>query len=191
MTRPPAFRLPPTNPVPLFLFFGHGDYVIARDAAEASVFWMDHFSEISYAREFEKIPGDEEVEIFIDSDDTWYPHHLETHWRLLQESGADVAYSWFDGNLPFPESTHRGRVWDPAAPHHTTMTITVRTELAKRVGFALDHPEGWILAQEDWRLIVGLNEIGAKFIGTAETTWTYRVHGGNTSGMAGRGDAPR
>jgi hypothetical protein len=129
---------------------------------------------------------------FLDSDDTWYPHHLETHHRLLcGESGAedlgDVAYSWFDGNGVFPE--HRGRAWNPAEPHHTTMTITVRAALAEQVGFAADHPEGWILAQEDWRFILGLNELGARFVGTGETTWTYSVHGRNTSGMATQGDA--
>ena len=124
---------------------------------------------------------------FLDSDDTWYPHHLATHMRLLEESGADVCYSWFDGNqLPGWEITHRGRVWNSAEPHHTTMTLTVRTELAKRVGFATDHPEGWTLAQEDWRFVLGLNELGAKFIGTGETTWTYRIHGGNTSGLPSR-----
>lgn len=125
---------------------------------------------------------------FLDSDDTWYPHHLETHMRLLTESNADVAYSWFDGNLVFPE--HRGRAWDPAQAHHTTMTITVRTELAKRVGFAADHPEGWTVPQEDWRFILGLNDLGAKFVGTGEITWTYRVTGLNTSGSPYNGDGP-
>ena len=66
MTRPPAFRILPVNPQPLFLFFGHGDYVIARDAAEASVFWMDHFGEISYAKDFEKIPETDQINVYAD-----------------------------------------------------------------------------------------------------------------------------
>ncbi len=131
---------------------------------------------------------DTEFASFLDSDDTFYPNHLETHYRLLRENDADVAYSWFDGNLVFP--AHRGRVWDPAEPHHTTMTITVRTELAKRVGFATDHPEGWIVPQEDWRMILGLNNLGAKFVGTGEITWTYQVTGFNTSGSPTNGDGP-
>lgn len=140
---------------------------------------------------------------FLDSDDTWYPHHLETHWRLITNDGAgyadatstdgyaDVAYSWFDGNeLPGWETTHRGRVWNPAEPHHLTMTLTVRTELAKRVGFLGDplHPD-W--SGEDWRMITGLNALGAKFVGTGEVTWTYSVHGANTSGHPWRGDGPQ
>lgn len=138
---------------------------------------------------------------FLDSDDTWYPHHLETHWRLLingatfwpgatsPDGYADVAYSWFDGNDPFP--MHRGRVFDPAEPHHLTMTLTVRTELAKRVGFVnhADATAEW--SAEDWRMILGLRDLGARFVGTGETTWTYAVHGANTSGHPFRGDGPK
>jgi hypothetical protein len=126
---------------------------------------------------------------YLDSDDWWYPRHLETHWRLLEESGADVAYSWFGGNRPFPESTHRGIPFDPARPHHITMTLTVRATLAKAAGFdtrPLD-PE-W--AGEDWRHILRLCELGARFVGTGEETWHYRVHGANTSGHPYRGDGP-
>lgn len=142
---------------------------------------------------------------FLDSDDTWYPHHLKTHWRLITNDGAgyadatsadgyaDVAYSWFGGNQPFGpqgEITHRGRVFDPRAPHHITMTLTVRTHLAKRAGFL--QPDGWLhpeWAGEDWQFILRLCEMGAKFVGTGEETWLYAVHGGNTSGLPGRGDA--
>jgi hypothetical protein len=138
---------------------------------------------------------DTEFVSFLDSDDTWYPHHLGRHWQLLTagtgdkrlSAYADVAYSWFDGNDPFP--MHRGRVFDPADPHHLTMTLTVRTALAKRVGFLGDplHPD-W--SGEDWRMILGLRDLGARFVGTGEVTWTYRVHGANTSGHPTRGDGP-
>ncbi len=130
---------------------------------------------------------------FVDSDDLLRPPHLETHWRLLQESGADVAYSWFDGNQPFGaqgEFTHRGKVFDPAAPHHITMTLTVRTSLAKAAGFLGDplHPD-W--AGEDWRHVMRLIDLGARFVGTGEITWHYRIsHGLNTSGFPDRGDGP-
>lgn len=125
---------------------------------------------------------------FLDSDDWLYPNHLETHWRILQESGADVAYSWFGGNRPFPESTHRGIPFDPEHPHHITMTITVRTSLAKAAGFG-DKPLHLEWAGEDWIHLLRLCELGAKFVGTGEETWHYAVHGGNTSGLPNRGDA--
>jgi|ERR1043166_1268501 hypothetical protein len=69
-TRPPAFKLPPVNEVPLLLFFGKGDYVIASSENEAACLWMDHFDDLAYAREFERLPDGELIEIYLDSDDT-------------------------------------------------------------------------------------------------------------------------
>lgn len=126
---------------------------------------------------------------FLDSDDYWYPHHLKTHWRRLQESGADVAYSWWGGNRPFPEETHRGIAFDPKHPHHITMNITVRTSLAKAAGF-VGGPLDPAWAGEDWLFILRLCELGARFAGTDEETWHYAIHGGNTSGHPWRGDGP-
>lgn len=135
---------------------------------------------------------------FLDSDDTWYPGHLATHQRLLcGESGTedlgDVAYSWFDGNGIHKdwEATHRGKTWDPRPNmgHHITMTITVRSSFARQASFlGPDLHEDW--TGEDWRFILRLNELGARFVGTGEVTWTYQIdHGGNTSGSPERGDA--
>jgi glycosyltransferase involved in cell wall biosynthesis len=120
---------------------------------------------------------------FLDDDDEWYPHHLATQYGLIQ-SGADVAYSWFDGNDPFP--MHRGRQWDSADPHHLTMTLMVRAELAKQVGFVNHHYGNPEWPGEDWAFIQGLNNRGARFAGTGEITGTYHAHGGNTSGLASR-----
>jgi hypothetical protein len=142
---------------------------------------------------------------FLDSDDTWYTGkeddgvhfgHLATHRRLLcGESGTedlgDVAYSYFDGNgiAQEWEKTHRGKAWDPQNPHHITMTITVRSSFARQCSFiGPDLDPDW--TGEDWRFILALNELGARFVGTGEITWTYQVdHGGNTSGSPLRGDA--
>lgn len=123
---------------------------------------------------------------FIDDDDLWYPHHLETHWNLLREHDADVAYSWFDGNEPFgPNPAHRGLAWDPEHPHHITMGITVRTELAKAVGFDVGMATAGC-GNEDWQFLLGLNALGAKFVGTGEITFHYRLHRTNTSGLPSR-----
>jgi hypothetical protein len=128
---------------------------------------------------------------FIDDDDLWYPHHLETHHRMLTEGGGgDVAYSWFDGNDPFPK--HRGRVFDSKEPHHTTMNITVRADLAREAGKMLHQPDGPMHQEwsgEDWQMILKLVELGARFVGTGEITFHYRVHYGNTSGLPTKGDA--
>ena len=121
---------------------------------------------------------------FLDDDDYFYPNHLEKLLGLLQDNGADYAYSWFDGNDPFP--MHRGRQMDPADPHHTTMTVMVRTELAKEAGF-VNHPDAnEVWPGEDWNFTLRCLELGGKFIGTGDVTWYYRVHGRNTSGLASR-----
>lgn len=121
---------------------------------------------------------------FLDDDDYFYPNHLQTLCELLDEHDADYAYSWFSGNNPFPE--HRGRQMDPANPHHTTMTVMVRAELAKEASFT-NHPdanEEW--PGEDWNFTLQCLKLGGKFIGTGDVTWHYRGHIGNTSGLPWR-----
>lgn len=134
---------------------------------------------------------DTEYVAFLDSDDYFYPNHLEVLYNLIIVTNSDYAYSWFDGNNPFPK--HRGRQFDPKNPHQTTMTVLVKTELAKSVGFVTPRteekfPDGNRMG-EDWRFTLGCRDLGAKFIGTDQITWHYRVHSGNTSGLPGRGDA--
>lgn len=132
-------------------------------------------------RGLKQVGDDVEFIAFLDDDDFFYEHHLETLYNLSVEHEADFMYSWFSGCDPFPQ--HRGRQFNPDDPHHTTMCVMVRAELAKAVGFRTDHPEGWILAQEDWRFILDCRDRGAKFAGTAEVTWHYSLHEYNTSGM--------
>lgn len=122
---------------------------------------------------------------FLDDDDTWYEHHLQTLWDLAQEYEADYVWSWFDGNDPFP--MHRGKQMDPANPHHTTMNVMVKRELAQAAGFVI--AEGPMDANwfgEDWRFILRCIELGGKFRHTPTVTWTYRMHSSNTSGLPTR-----
>lgn len=121
---------------------------------------------------------------FLDDDDAMYPQHLKTLYDLMCDNNGDVAYSWFDGNNPFPQ--HRGREMNPDDPHHTTMTLLVRTDIAKQVGFTDHHPDGWVLPQEDWQFILGCLKLGARFVGTGDITWHYRCHTNNTSGLPTR-----
>jgi glycosyltransferase involved in cell wall biosynthesis len=123
---------------------------------------------------------------FLDADDRWYPNHLRVLHEVAAEHDADYVYSWFDGNQPFPAATHRGRQMNRDEPHHTTMTVLVRTEVAQHVGFQ-PHPEAteaW--AAEDWLFTLRCMEKGARFAGTAETTWYYTADGHNTSGLPTR-----
>jgi glycosyltransferase involved in cell wall biosynthesis len=133
---------------------------------------------------------------FLDDDDIWYPHHLETLWQLAKRTGASYVWSWFDGNNPFP--MHRGRQMNVDNPHHTTMNVMVRTELARAAGF-INHPQqndAW--PGEDWNFTLRCIDIlrarhhgdvaatNAEFAGSPDITWHYRVHRGNTSGLPSR-----
>jgi len=128
-----------------------------------------------------KVSDDIDFVAFLDDDDYFYPNHLEVHHKLRVAHNADFTYSWFDGNNPFPQ--HRGRVFDPTEPHHTTMTVCVTAKIAKEIRFRTDHPEGWTLPQEDWRFILDCRDRNIKFAGTAELTWHYSQHPWHTSGL--------
>lgn len=123
---------------------------------------------------------------FLDADDYWYPHHTRTLAEMADATDADYVYSWFEGNQPFSAATHRGRQMNPAEPHHTTMTVLVRTALAQQVGFR-PHPEAtaaW--SAEDWLFTLNCLQRGAVFAGTPEVTWHYTADGKNSSGLASR-----
>lgn len=123
---------------------------------------------------------------FCDADDRWHPHHLRTLLELAEARHADYVYSWFDGNqIGGWEQTHRGRQMDPAQPHHTTMTVLVRTDLARTVGFR-PYPGAVGELAEDWLFTLHCLGQGAVFAGTGEITWTYGVDGRNTSGLPSR-----
>jgi glycosyltransferase involved in cell wall biosynthesis len=121
---------------------------------------------------------------FLDDDDWWYPEHLGVLLNLAESCDADYVYSWFSGNNPFP--MHQGRQMDVNDPHHTTMNVLVRTEIAQAVGFT-NHPDANPLwPGEDWNFLLGCIRAGARFAGTGQVTWHYNVHGGNTSGLPSR-----
>lgn len=132
---------------------------------------------------------------FLDDDDVFHPHHLMLLHEMATQAEADYAYSWFDGNNPFPG--HRGKQLDIYSPHHTTMTVMVKTEIAQRAGFLQpDGPMHQDWSGEDWQFEVrcieairakyGDDVAPTKFIGSATVSWTYRVHGRNTSGLTSR-----
>lgn len=133
---------------------------------------------------------------FLDDDDIWYPDHLKILSELARVTGASYVYSWFDGNDPFP--MHRGRQMNVEDPHHTTMTVMVRTELAKAAGFRNHPEENDVWPGEDWNFTLRCIEllkqrhngdiarVNAEFAGTGEITWHYRAHRGNTSGLPTR-----
>jgi glycosyltransferase involved in cell wall biosynthesis len=137
---------------------------------------------------------------FLDSDDFFMPEHLEALAGHAEDTGADYNYSWYKILTPtgvvlehdpvFPPG-HYLDPWDPADPRQTTITVLVRTELAKEVGFVAPTPgelvDGLTLG-EDYRFTLGCNERG-KISHLVQKTWYWAHHGLNSSGIPGQGDA--
>lgn len=131
---------------------------------------------------------------FLDSDDEMDPDHVESLLRCAEETGADYVYPWFrvvGGADPFP--MFFGKPWDDLAPHQTTITILVRTGLARSVGFT-SPPLGSMdplgnLGGEDWHFTLGCLAAGAQIVHLPRITWSWHHHSNNTSGTPGRGDA--
>lgn len=125
---------------------------------------------------------------WLDSDDEWDPSHLAKLHQVALATDAVFVYSWFHGGDPLG---HFGLPFNPCTPHHTTMNVLVRTDIAKEVGFPDSQPG--LFSNEDWAFITGVSalacERGLNMIHLAERTWTYHQHGQNTSGQPGRGDA--
>lgn len=126
---------------------------------------------------------------WLDSDDEWLPGHLEKLMRVAEETGSVYVYSWFHGRDPLG---HFGLPFNPCTPHHTTMGILERTDLAKEVGFPPSATRS-SFSNEDWAHITGFAKLacerGLLMTHLAERTWTYHQGHGNSSGLPGRGDA--
>ena len=134
---------------------------------------------------------------FLDDDDEFRPDHLERLVEFAQDTGADYAYSWFEVAVGgrvlehdpvFPPS-HYLDPWDNASPRQTTITVLVRTELAKTVGFIPAEDGKTIDGQawgEDWQFTLGCIAAGAKIEHLVAKTWLWHHDSHNTSGRPDR-----
>jgi hypothetical protein len=134
---------------------------------------------------------------FLDSDDMWYQQHLEHLYRHAKETKADYVYSWFEllgpgdqlygDHDPIFPPTHFSEPFDPENPIETTITILVRNDLAQEIGFqAL--ARGEVNTGEDRRFTLEAIKLGANIQHLVERTWIWHHHGGNSSGIHGKGD---
>jgi hypothetical protein len=142
---------------------------------------------------------------WLDDDDVFYARHLARLRGCAEDTGADYVYSYWDTRRtanyfgsppryhgPDEHYGHYGHAFDPANPTHTTMTILVRTELARAVGFT-PRPESDIVSGEDWRFTEGCVRAGARIVHLPEQTWFWRHHetapgSGVLANTSGRGD---
>lgn len=123
---------------------------------------------------------------FLDSDDLWYPHHLEALLDTAHSTGADLVYPWFDvpaGFDPFPQ--YEGQPFNPQVlrdiQNYIPITTLVRTELLHRAG-GFRHRGNPANPCEDWGMWLNLLDRGAKIVHHNGRTWEWRWHAGNTSG---------
>lgn len=139
---------------------------------------------------------------FLDDDDYFYPHHLDTLYTAALENDVDIVYSWFDvqgGTDPFPQNF--GKPWDPENPCQITVTILAKTDVIRRAGgysntSSLTKEELTRYAQgntvgEDFRMVFNANAQGARIVHVPKKTWAYchwSENGkvGNTSGRPDR-----
>ena len=125
---------------------------------------------------------------FLDSDDEMDPDHIEQLLACAANTSADYVDPWFrvvGGTDPFP--MFYGRPFDPTCPNSTTITILVRTELAKQVGFVADPTVQ--VAGEDFLFTKGCIAVGAKIVHLPRISWTWHHGSHNSSGLPDRGDA--
>lgn len=127
---------------------------------------------------------------FLDSDDRWYPHHVEALLEAAQDTNADVVYPWFDlpfGTDPFPQ--YEGREFDAetirSRQNYIPITVLARTSLLHHVG-GFSHRGDPGNPCEDWGMWLKCLNEGAKFVHLNQRTWEWRWHGGNTSGSGDR-----
>jgi glycosyltransferase involved in cell wall biosynthesis len=133
---------------------------------------------------------------FLDDDDQMQPEHLRVLMDAAASAGADYVFSYFtvaghDGRLlpGVDPLQHFGRVFNPADPHQTTITVLVRTELAQDIGFR-DPAEGALIAGqrygEDFLFTAECAAAGARILHVPERTWIWNHHSRNTSGLPSR-----
>lgn len=129
---------------------------------------------------------------FLDSDDSFYPHHLDALLDTALTEGADFVFSHpvtWGGYNPFEADF--GKPWDNDNPRHTTITTLVRTEIAQEVGFLdFNTPVGFGVSDEDYRFTINCMNAGARIVHCPEKTWLWNMHGRNSGGVPGQGDAP-
>lgn len=134
---------------------------------------------------------------FLDDDDLMLPHHLEALAACQVVTGADYVFSYYtvmdeQGKL-HPDVDPLGKFgmpFDPAAPHQTTITVLVRTELAQQFPFheptedVAYGPDGHRFnSGEDWQFTLDCVAAGAKIVHLPMRTWLWRHHSRNTSGL--------
>lgn len=131
---------------------------------------------------------------FLDSDDEWLPHHLETLLNHVSDD-VDVIYTGCKvidaAGIEIPRRPEWGAFGQPFDPErlmresYIPVTSLVRTHMAQRSG-GFDTVDS---IYDDWVFYRRMWARGAHFLHVPEVTWIWHHHGQNTSGRTTQGDA--
>jgi cellulose synthase/poly-beta-1,6-N-acetylglucosamine synthase-like glycosyltransferase len=119
-----------------------------------------------------------EAVALLDDDDLWHPHHLETVWTVMQQTGADVVYA--DCAVENRRDGYSFEVEDFVDDvilerNFLCLPATlVRTSSVRAVGGFPDEPRG-----QDWSLWKNMHRAGMRFVHVPQVTVTYRFHTDN------------
>lgn len=135
---------------------------------------------------------DTEWTAFLDDDDEFYPMHIERLMCAALEQEADYVYSYFDIARGGDPLGHLGKVFDPGDIRQTTITVLVRTTLAKEVGFVQWTDDGQLIDGqrygEDYAWTVGCVNAGGKLYHLPEQTWVWHRDNYESPNTSGRPD---
>lgn len=106
---------------------------------------------------------------FLDDDDVWYPHHLET--LLGKAHGADVVYPDCEVTGNHPGLTCNADFNREALERGNYIPVTV---LIRRAAFNAGGQFNPADRFEDWGLWLRLSRLGARFVHVPVVTWCYR-----------------
>jgi hypothetical protein len=126
---------------------------------------------------------------WLDSDDEFLPHHLETLLAAAHEQQADYVYSWYrveGGEDPRP--LERALPWSDIVPRQTSIVTLVDAQKARQAGGYL--VDGDInapdrkYAGEDWKFTQRAVAAGMKIYKVPDQiTWVWHHHAENSSGL--------
>lgn len=141
---------------------------------------------VSAARNMALHAAQGELIAFLDSDDVWFPTHLEKLMDAMERTGADVVFS--NGEIrESPEAPPSGRTDYGPKPHEAAhieeclyyynfilpSVTLVRQGFFEKVGFFDEDPK--IQHAEDWDIFLRAADAGLKFGHVPEATAYYTV----------------
>ena len=123
---------------------------------------------------------------FLDSDDQWMPHKLETQLQAAKDTNADLVFSsgyylYEDSQQLAPYDSLTGvfsgiDLYRQIFRHNyiPVLSVMIKAACVRKVGLQEESPKAY--GCEDWDYWLRCCRCGASSIGLSNRTFTYRVH---------------